>query len=98
MALGLAPPWQVSASEFNPDEKRLDIRLDFPRGSTFICPECGQADLKAYDTVKKTWRHLNFFQHEAHLTARVPRIKCDKCGTLVNVPWARPRQRLYAVV
>ena len=91
MALGLAPPWQVFASEFNPDEKRLDIRLDFPRGSTFICPECGQADLKAYDTVKKTWRHLNFFQYEAYLTARVPRTKCDKCGThLVNVPWARP--------
>lgn len=91
MALGLAPPWQVSASEFDPNEKRLDIRLDFPRGSTFICPKCGQSDLKAYDTVEKTWRHLNFFQHKAFLSARVPRTKCDKCGThLVNVPWARP--------
>ena len=46
--------------------------------------------MKAFDTVEKTWRHLNFFQHEAYLTARVPRTKCDKCGThLVNVPWAR---------
>jgi len=89
-ALGLTPPWQVSASEFNLDEKRLDIRLDFPRGSTFSCPKCEQVGLKAFDTVEKTWRHLNFFQHEAYLTARVPRTKCDKCGThLVNVPWAR---------
>ena len=90
MALGLTPPWQVSASEFNIDEKRLDIRLDFPRGSTFSCPKCEQTGLKAFDTVEKTWRHLNFFQHEAYLTARVPRTKCNKCGThLVNVPWAR---------
>jgi transposase len=90
MALGLTPPWQVSASEFNPNNKRLDIRIDFPRGSTFTCPECGQAGLKAYDTQEKSWRHLNFFQHEAYLTARVPRVKCDKCGTrLVKVPWAR---------
>lgn len=91
MALGLTPPWQVFASDFDPDEKRLDIRLDFPRGSTFICSECGQADLKAYDSVEKSWRHLNFFQHEVYMTARVPRTKCDKCGThLVHVPWARP--------
>lgn len=90
MALGLTPPWQVSATEFDPISKRLDIRLDFPRGSTFSCPECEQAGLKAFDTAEKTWRHLNFFQHEAYLTARVPRTKCDKCGThLVDVPWAR---------
>ncbi len=90
MALGLTPPWQVSATEFDPIAKRLDIRLDFPRGSTFSCPECKRAGLKAFDTAEKTWRHLNFFQHEAYLTARVPRTKCDNCGThLVDVPWAR---------
>ena len=91
LALGLAPPWQVSTAEFNLDEKRLDIRLDFPKGSTFSCPKCGVAGVKAHDTVEKTWRHLNFFQHEAYLAARIPRIDCDKCGThLVDVPWARP--------
>jgi transposase len=91
LALGLRPPWQVSTAEFNPEEKRLDIHLDFPKGSTFTCPSCGQSGVKAYDTVEKTWRHLNFFQHEAYLSARVARIDCDKCGThLVDVPWARP--------
>lgn len=90
IALGLTPPWQVSASEFDPEQKRLDILIDFPRGSTFTCPECGQGEIKAYDTEKKTWRHLNFFQHEAYLTARVPRIRCGKCGLrLVDLPWAR---------
>lgn len=90
MALGLAPPWEVAAAEFDPEKKRLDIRLDFPKGSTFTCPVCGQVGQKAYDTIKKTWRHLNFFQHETYLTARVARIDCDQCGThLVDVPWAR---------
>ncbi len=38
-----------------------------------------------------TWRHLNFFQRKAYLHARVPRVRCDKCGIkTVNVPWARP--------
>ena len=42
-------------------------------------------------TPSGTWRHLNFFQHEAYLHARVPRVRCDKCGIkTVNVPWARP--------
>ena len=34
MALGLAPPWKVVSSKFNLDKKRLDIEIDFPRGST----------------------------------------------------------------
>ena len=37
-----------------------------------------------------TWRHLNFFQHEAYLHARVPRVTCKACGVKrVAVPWAR---------
>ena len=55
------------------------------------CPNCGAADCAAYDTERKTWRHLNFFQHQAYLNARVPRIRCDGCGIkTVSVPCARP--------
>jgi transposase len=91
LALGLTPPWEVVSCDFDPQQRRLDIRLGFPRGSMFACPECGQMGLKAHDTVEKTWRHLNFFQHEAYLSAKVPRVKCDKCGVkLLPVPWARP--------
>ena len=91
MALGLTPPWEVSSCEFSAEKKRLDIRLAFPRGSVFACPECGRTGLKAHDTAEKTWRHLNFFQHEAWLSAKVPRVKCEQCGVrLVSVPWARP--------
>jgi len=91
MALGLTPPWTVQSSEFNPEKKRLDITLSFPRGSSFSCPKCGHGGLVAHDTVKKTWRHMNFFQHEAYLSAKVPRVRCKKCVStrLVEVPWAR---------
>ena len=91
LALGLTSPWEVQSSTFDLESKRLDIVLYFPRGSTFICPDCGETKLKAHDTVSKTWRHLNFFQHEAYLTAKVPRVKCRHCGVrLVDVSWARP--------
>ena len=88
---GLTPPWTVSRADFDPEAHRLDIQIDFAPGSRFVCPVCGGADCSAYDTERKTWRHLNFFQHEAYLTARVPRVRCDKCGIkTVTVPWARP--------
>lgn len=90
LALGLESPWQVSSSSFDADKKRLDIRIDFAPGSVFCCPECGQPGMKAYDTSEATWRHLNFFQHETYLTARVPRISCPECGILKlkSLPWA----------
>jgi transposase len=91
LALALTPPWTVSRSNFDPEAHRLDIEIDFPSGSRFACPSCGAADCPAYDTERKTWRHLNFFQHQAYLNARVPRVRCDTCGIkTVGVPWARP--------
>ena len=90
VALGVKPPWVVRKSEFDVAAKRLDIYLDFARGSRFECPQCGTADCPAYDSEEKTWRHLDFFQHEAHLHARVPRVTCKSCGIKqVSVPWAR---------
>lgn len=91
LALALAPPWSVTRSEFDPEAHRLDIHIDFPAGSRFPCPDCGAADCPTHDTEQMTWRHLNFFQHEAWLHARVPRVRCTKCGVRsVGVPWARP--------
>ena len=94
MALGLRSPWLVTRSAFDAEDKRLDIYLDFPRGSGFPCPSCGAGSCAAYDTEEVTWRHLNFFQHEAYLHARVPRITCQaRFGTL-----GQRGQRLHAAV
>ena len=90
MALGLTPPWTVTGADFDPGARRLDIHIDFPPGSRFACPGCGAADCPAHDTAPMAWRHLNFFQHQAYLNARVPRVRCQGCGVRkVTVPWAR---------
>jgi transposase len=59
---------------------RLDIEIDFKTGGRFPCPKCGKADCPVHDTVKKTLRHLDFFQHQAFLHARVARIDCPDCA------------------
>ena len=90
IALMLTPPWKVAECQFDVNQERLNIHLDFLKGSQFSCPACDQADCAVHDTKEKSWRHLNFFQHETYMTARVPRIKCSNCGVrLINVPWAR---------
>jgi transposase len=89
LALGLNEPWFVEKSDFDMEQKRFDIFLDFKKGSMFTCPECGRSG-KVHDTDEKTWKHLNFFQHETYLHARTPRMRCDEHGVkLVEVVWAR---------
>lgn len=91
VALGITPPWEVEGVDFSKENKRLDIKIGFRRGATFACPVCGTA-APVHDTSEKTWRHLNFFQFDAYLTARVPRVKCpnaDHGVKQVPVPWAR---------
>ena len=90
MALGLTAPWKVISANFDVERRRLDIDIDFTRGATFNCPACGVSGCKVHDTQQKEWRHLNFFQHEAYIRARVPRAGCSDCGPrVVEVPWAR---------
>ena len=91
-ALGIEEPWYVKSLQFDPDAKRLDIAIDFHKGAvfTYVDSESGAeyAGLKAYDTTSKQWRHLNFFEHECYLNARVPRVKLPegKVRTLTT-PW-----------
>lgn len=92
-ALGLSAPWQVMSVEFDRQAGRLEIGLDFPRGARFSCPieDCSNGACPVHDTTEKTWRHLDFFEHQAFLSARVPRTSCAEHGIhLVAVPWARP--------
>ena len=91
LALGLTKPWTVTRCDFDAPAHRLDIHIDFAAGSRFACPECAAEGCPAYDSETKAWRHLNFFQHQAWLHARVPRVRCPNCGikTVASLPWAR---------
>ena len=75
--------------KYDAEAKRLDIRVDFPPGSSFPCPSCGEP-CKVYDTSPQRWRHLNFFENLTFIEARQPRTRCAKDGVkTVTVPWAR---------
>ena len=99
-ALGLQSPWSVSRAEFQTNEsgtKELHLWITFERGSIFTAPDGSQST--AYDTLDKTWRHLNFFQHHCYIHCNVPRIRYGKKQiAMVNVPWARPNSGFYPAI
>ena len=78
--------------EFDAAERRLDLRIDFRRGPGSPVRSAA-GGVPVHDTEQKTWRHLDFFQHHAYLTARVPRVVCPEHDVKqVEVPWARERR------
>jgi len=91
LALGITDPWVIEGVEFNAEQKRFDIYLNFPKGTKFTCPSCGTHHCNIHDTRDKEWRHLDIFQYATYLHVRVPRIECGQCNGIiqVNVPWAR---------
>jgi transposase len=91
-ALGLSAPWEVVDVRFDPQQGRIDFDVAFARGSRFDCPHCAAGGQAVHDTLERSWRHLNFFQYQAYINAKVPRVRCAECGktTQIEVPWARP--------
>ena len=74
---------------FEGEPRQLLLKLDFEEGKRFSCPQCGKL-CPTHDTSTKRWKHLNFFQYERLLEARVPRSDCPEHGVQsVAVPWAR---------
>lgn len=91
LALGLKTPWEITnveISELNDSVKELNIHIGFKRGAKFN-DESG-ISCSVHDTQKRTWRHLNLFEHTCKLHCAVPRIRTsDGKVRLVDVPWAR---------
>ena len=94
IAIGDIKPWHIETIEFKTSKggkKELHLTLDFVSGSVFTDTK-GHSS-KAYDTALRTWRHLNFFEHECYIHAYVPRVTNEE-GAIVRfqVPWARTNQ------
>lgn len=89
-ALGLQLPWFVEDVTLDTAKRRIDFEVGC-RGAKFVCPQCGAADQAVHDRMRRSWRHLDFFQFEAWLHAEVPRVGCSACGktSQLPVPWAR---------
>ncbi len=89
-ALGLQAPWHVTRVELDTGKQRIDFEVGHT-GKRVACPACGIEHQMIHDRVRRSWRHLDFFQFEAWLHAEVPRVQCTGCGktTQLPVPWAR---------
>lgn len=92
LALHIKDPWFISDLQFDEHTKRLDIHVDFTKGSAFTYfDETTQQEivgLKTYDTTNKQYRHLNFFEYECYIHTRVPRVKLpDGKVKRIKTPW-----------
>lgn len=88
IALGLQAPWYIKEVIFDKESSQLDIHLAFTKGYKFKGDD--GAEYTAHDTIERSWRHLNFFQHQCYLHTKVPRIKQSDGNIKTQpVPWAR---------
>ena len=89
-ALGLQPPWVVQDVKLDTAQRHIDFEISC-RGAALACPVCGASAQPVHDRLRRSWRHLDFFQFEAWLHCDVPRVACGACGktTQMPVPWAR---------
>lgn len=89
MALNIKEPWYIKEIKLEKSKEsrrgQLDIFIDFEVGAKFI-DELGDV-CSVYDTEQRSWQHLNFFEHNCFIHARVPRIE-QKSGKVktVSVP------------
>ena len=88
-ALHISSPWLIRSVNLDPDQKRLDVEIDFERDSEFtIEGEFETFSGKAYDTKLQVWQHLNFFEYKCYLNTQVSRIKSPDGQThSVKTPW-----------
>ena len=77
VALGIGVPWSVASVAsvyFDEAAKVLTVQIYFKSGSRFAIS--GHEGVHpVHDSVTKTYRHMNFFQHECVLQVRTPRVK-----------------------
>ena len=67
-ALGLQPPWVVADVKLEVQRKRIDFEVGCS-AALLACPACGAPSQPVHDRLRRSWRHLDFFQFEAWLHA-----------------------------
>jgi transposase len=93
-ALGLQEPWAVERALLDVANGRLDLHIAW-RAKSAACPACGAAEQRLHDHRQRRWRHLDFFQFEAHVHCQLPRVSCAHCHATMQLPapWAREGSR-----
>jgi transposase len=93
-ALCLVKPWEVTDVALDVKANRIDLHIAW-NAAAATCPACGVVDQPLHDHRARSWRHLDFFQFEAHVHCNLPRVQCSACNSTsqLQVPWARPGSR-----
>jgi transposase len=92
--LGVVAPWTVKTVELSVADGRVDVWVEHPRRTRFVCPQC-KRELSVYDhSDERTWRHLDSCAFLTYLHASPPRVDCPEHGARqVGLPWAEPHSR-----
>lgn len=94
LLLGVQSPWSVRDVKLDLAARKVEIALEWARGSRVPCPQCGASCPIADHGPERTWRHLDTMQFETLIRARVPRSQCPEHGVkTIAVPWAGPGSR-----
>ncbi len=90
--LGLQSPWTVSRVNLDVQELRVDVWAEHSEYATWMCPHCTETRPLYDHADERTWRHLDSWQFQTYLHARIPRVACGEPSVVqVLVPWAEPR-------
>ncbi|MBP7950573.1 MAG: transposase [Verrucomicrobiales bacterium] len=91
--LGLVGPWRVTSLEIDHAARTVRLCVECA-ATTWADPATGEA-LHIHGWQERTWRHLDFWQYETILVAKVPRVRNPTSGKtmVVAVPWAAPHSR-----
>ena len=63
-ALGLVRPWEVAKVELDTARRRIDFEVRCT-AKMLACPHCGVLEQRIHDRLRRSWRHLDFFQFGA---------------------------------
>lgn len=86
--LGITAPWKVSAVDLQPEQRQVEVRVQWSSSTKPPCPCCGRPSPR-YDSRERRWRHLDTCQYHTILVAAVPRVECPEHGVVqIDVPWA----------
>lgn len=93
--LGIERPWAVDDVIVAMQPKTVETSVIYEGPAT--CPICGETAPR-YDVRERRWRHLDIYEFEAYVIAKVPRTECSEHGVRqIAVPWADGRSGFTAL-
>ena len=87
--------WRVEDVQINEEEKSVYVHLSYK----FDFVEIDGRHYPIYDyRHERNWRHLDLWQYNTYLTARIPRYKIGSEIRSVDVSWADTGERLTTLL